>query len=338
MASSAGFVDFYELLGLDGGDDPSAVDAAAIKKAYRRQALLHHPDKAKGGEAAREAAAEMFDKIQKAYDALCDATARAAFDAVYVIRREREAARMQQSAKRRRMMEELEARERNAAVEKDREAEAAARLAAELARLRAKRERDAAGDGAAARGGGPTAATVAEDDDPQIARTLKVTWLLALGEYGADALRVALSAYGGVDDVILLGARRKKGVAWVVMADDLAAARAAAGTCGRREAPLTVSRHPSYQVGQSAQPKVAAAAAELKPQPQQKQQQGQHGAAKPAAAAKPATATALGHRGFEDMVLQRMRQAAERKRLAKELEEQDAAEEAAAAAASGGTR
>lgn len=85
------FVDFYEVLGL--GEEGLSADAAALKKAYRRQALVHHPDKAKGGDAARAAAAAAFDRVQKAYDALCDGAARAAFDAVYRLKKEREVAR-----------------------------------------------------------------------------------------------------------------------------------------------------------------------------------------------------------------------------------------------------
>lgn len=225
------------------------------------------------------------------------------------------------------MLDELEAREAAAAREVNVEKQAAARLAAELARLRARREAEqkaggvGGGVGATAAAQRPAAAgggAVEQEDAGQTACTLKVTWLLSLGEYSAAALREALGAFGGVADVILLGARKKKGVAWVVLADEVAASRAAGAVAGRREAPLSISRHPEWR------PSAA--------QPPPKPQAPAPAAVAPRAAAArkiAASATALGHRGYEDLVLQRMRQAAERKRLAKAMEAAEKAEEAA---------
>jgi len=76
--------DPYTVLGL-----PSPADAAPtapppsdadIRRAFRRLALVKHPDKQRGVPAA--AAAAEFDALQKAYDALTDAAARAAWDDV----------------------------------------------------------------------------------------------------------------------------------------------------------------------------------------------------------------------------------------------------------------
>lgn len=70
---SEGKLDYYEILGI-------ARDATleAIKKAYRRLALLWHPDK---NPDRQEEAEEMFRKISEAYTALSDSGIRERFDA-----------------------------------------------------------------------------------------------------------------------------------------------------------------------------------------------------------------------------------------------------------------
>ena len=63
--------DFYQLLGVDRG-----ADAAAIKSAYRREAMECHPDR-HGGCTEKEA---RFKAISQAYDVLKDPQKRAAYD------------------------------------------------------------------------------------------------------------------------------------------------------------------------------------------------------------------------------------------------------------------
>ena len=54
----------YKVLGLD-----SKATDAEIKKAYRKMAIKHHPDKfAQMGEAHQKAAKEKFQKLQAAYE------------------------------------------------------------------------------------------------------------------------------------------------------------------------------------------------------------------------------------------------------------------------------
>lgn len=59
----------YDTLGV-----PRDADAATIKKAYRRKAKEHHPDREHGDE-------EIMKKVQKAYDTLSDPEKRARYDA-----------------------------------------------------------------------------------------------------------------------------------------------------------------------------------------------------------------------------------------------------------------
>lgn len=63
--------DYYEILGV-----PRNASEADIKKAYRRLAMKHHPDR----NAEDKAAEAKFKEVQEAYDVLCDPQKRAAYD------------------------------------------------------------------------------------------------------------------------------------------------------------------------------------------------------------------------------------------------------------------
>jgi DnaJ-class molecular chaperone len=64
--------DYYKILGID-KQHATSVDANAIKKAYRRRALLTHPDKTGGDRRA-------FDKVAEAYEILSDDHKRHLYD------------------------------------------------------------------------------------------------------------------------------------------------------------------------------------------------------------------------------------------------------------------
>ncbi len=63
--------DYYEVLGVDRG-----VTAEDLKKAYRKQATKHHPDKNPGDKSAEE----KFKELGEAYEILSDPQKRAAYD------------------------------------------------------------------------------------------------------------------------------------------------------------------------------------------------------------------------------------------------------------------
>ncbi|MEO7939365.1 MAG: DnaJ domain-containing protein [Burkholderiaceae bacterium] len=62
--------DHYAALGVS-----SAASLAEIKKAFRQQAALHHPDRS-----AAAGAAARFRSVQEAYEVLSDPTRRTAYD------------------------------------------------------------------------------------------------------------------------------------------------------------------------------------------------------------------------------------------------------------------
>jgi molecular chaperone DnaJ len=65
--------DYYEILGIDKNATP-----AEIKKAYRRSALRHHPDRVEPGK--KKEAEEKFKEISEAYEILSDANKKATYD------------------------------------------------------------------------------------------------------------------------------------------------------------------------------------------------------------------------------------------------------------------
>src|SRR5437764_15024665 len=63
--------DYYEVLGVN-----RDADEEAIKKAYRRLAMKHHPDRSPDNPKAEE----LFKEAKEAYETLTDANKRGAYD------------------------------------------------------------------------------------------------------------------------------------------------------------------------------------------------------------------------------------------------------------------
>ena len=63
--------DYYQVLGVE-----KSADASAIKKAYRKLALQHHPDQNPGDKASEG----LFKEAAEAYDVLSDENKRAQYD------------------------------------------------------------------------------------------------------------------------------------------------------------------------------------------------------------------------------------------------------------------
>ncbi|ORY68399.1 uncharacterized protein BCR38DRAFT_406330 [Pseudomassariella vexata] len=103
--------DLYELLGIDA---LTANDPKQVQRGYRKSSLKYHPDKVKVFDA------DKWQFLERARDTLLDATAREAYDTARSAALQREQARREMDAKKRAMVEDLEARERGASVKKAR--------------------------------------------------------------------------------------------------------------------------------------------------------------------------------------------------------------------------
>ncbi|XP_060646216.1 dnaJ homolog subfamily C member 17 [Drosophila sulfurigaster albostrigata] len=98
-------VNLYDLLGVS-----IEAEQSEIRKAYRKRALDCHPDK----NPDNPQAAERFHELSKALEILSDATARAAYDKVLKAKKAAELRTKQLDSKRQKLKEELEQRERAA--------------------------------------------------------------------------------------------------------------------------------------------------------------------------------------------------------------------------------
>ncbi len=107
-----------------------------MKNLTRKRALQLHPDKNPDDPA--EAAA--FTELQRAYALLCDDEARAALDDWLEVERQKEERGKMRSEKRRKMAEDLEARERRADDVRPRETEVKLKLQRQLDRLKRQAE------------------------------------------------------------------------------------------------------------------------------------------------------------------------------------------------------
>lgn len=94
--------DLYALIGAE-----STASVSEIKKAYRKTALKCHPDK----NPDNPRAAELFQELSKALEILTDENARAAYDKVVAARKQAKERIKVYDAKRRKLKEDLEARE-----------------------------------------------------------------------------------------------------------------------------------------------------------------------------------------------------------------------------------
>ena len=329
-------VDPYAVLGLA----PGVLTDAEIKKAYRKKALVLHPDKRKDSE--REVAQREFDALQKAYDILLDPQARKALEDLAKARAATQARFDAQDAKRRKMREDLERRERAAERGKTEEEEARERLQAELTRLRrdfASRKRaydgevrpggdgSVSGPGAAERrdenSASPAQTTRRGEDEKNksasvvpehLYRTVKVSWRKDVSHYPVAKLRELFSRQGDVvEDVVIREGKKKKGSALVVFAEVAAAKRAAANVNGDRENPLVTTRAAVPPTGEESAKNAASGSA------------GSPRAARVSPAPAAGSGGNVSNRDYESVVLDRMRRAQEKAKLIAAMEAEDAA-------------
>lgn len=119
--------DLYELLGLQ-----ITCSESDIKKAYRKQALLCHPDK----NPDNPDAIRQFHKLSRVLEILTDELARKAYDRVLKARKEAAIRHKQLDSKRQKLKDDLEAREKGFQVGSNRVKTPEEELRDEIERLR----------------------------------------------------------------------------------------------------------------------------------------------------------------------------------------------------------
>jgi DnaJ family protein C protein 17 len=313
-------LDLYKILEID--HNASDND---IRKAYKKRALRCHPDKNPDNP---DAAAE-FVQLTQALEVLTDPSARAAYDNFLRAKEATEARHRQLEGKRKRLKEDLEARE-NAALQKVAKEKSGSRdqltkdaaklLEQEIERLRKEGSRLVQEEQEKLRQQMKEDALRLVSEMPDGAR-LRIKWLSAKsdptnGGYDADTLNAIFCKYGEI--CALLVSKKKNGSAIIEFASDEAAALAVDET-GHKCNPLTVSW---FSAPPSSVPRNNDC---QQPSPGIHRPAGVQSSSGPAASA--CQSSGNGGMDFESIVLMRLRQAEERKRLAQQAKEEDEKEQ-----------
>lgn len=213
-------VDHYNVLGLPSGEEGAKLTEKEISRAYKAKALELHPDKRPDDPNAHD----NFQKLKSSYEILKDEKARKLFDDLLRVKREQFRRQSERDGKRRKMVSDLEERERAAfapdpaAKAQEEEERIARKLKEEIARIRAmhKSKGEATSSFSKTEMGGVGKESVggARLDKE---RVLKVSWEKIGNDYTAERLRELFSKFGEVEDVVIKGSKKKRS-ALVVMA------------------------------------------------------------------------------------------------------------------------
>lgn len=278
--------DLYQLLEIE----PSA-DEKAIKKAYRKKALKCHPDKNPGDNKA----AELFLKLSKVLEILCDADARKSYDHLLKARAAAALRNRELDSKRKKLKDDLEAREKAAEARQDVVQKDMMKLQAEIERLRKQGSKQLEEEQELMREQlkKESEGHCMDDLDEGTVSRIKIKWKAgaSVGEYDEKCLRTTFSKYGDISAVVI--SKKKKGSALIEFLDPKAAMRACRFEKGVEPNLLTVEL-----VGSPSQKTVASTYPDVRN----------------IAPSVPAMSQA-GFDTFENMVLKNMRQAQERKNL-----------------------
>lgn len=264
--------DAYEVLKIDTGVESTE---AEVRRAYRKRAIETHPDKNR----SRSNAADEFDRVRRAYELLMDKEARAAHDHLIRVKMQRTQRYETMDAKRRKMRDELEAKEKEEWRKRSTEELARERLQvrckkrkgsttdhntrtsrfadcmpcrlartnlqAELERIRRKMA-GTSGEATSTKNADPFDRKDCSQPSPPLSteanRMLKVAWNLGKGDYTASELKGIFAKDGTVEDVVVKTSKRNRGSALVLMSSAEEIRKASRhGFCGRPDNPLELT-------------------------------------------------------------------------------------------------
>lgn len=215
-------VDHYAVLGLPSGEDGAKLTEKEISKAYKTKALELHPDKRPDDPNAHD----NFQKLKSSYEVLKDEKARKLFDDLLSVKRERERRQYQSDSKRRRMVSDLEERERASFVSdyapgaRDEEDRIARKLKEEIARIRAMHANKSSPASSAPPKKETTGVGKEGGGELEKEKVLKVSWEKGGLDYTAEMLRNIFSKFGKVEDVVIRGSKKKRSALVVMSSKD----------------------------------------------------------------------------------------------------------------------
>jgi len=305
--------DLYKLLDIE----PTASEKT-IKKAYRKQALKCHPDK----NPDNPKAAELFLKLSKILEILCDAEAKKTYDKLLRARAAAALRSREYDSKRKKLKDDLEAREKAVEDNKVDIQQDMAKLQAEIERLRREGSRQLEEEQEIMREQlkkEMQGLHVEEPEDDGNCR-LKVRWKASSSSdanYDDGKLDKLFSKYGIVTAIVI--SKKKGGSALIEFSDPQAASKAALEEKGSSDCPLTVkllgTNLGTPQASADSLPSKSSAA------PSRGSAAPSRG---PAAPSQPPQSQAS-FNTFESLVLRNLRQAQERQKLTADLEASDEA-------------
>jgi len=268
-------------------------DSKTIKKAYRKKALTCHPDK----NPDNKQAVELFHQLSDALEVLTDEATRLAYDNLLKARKAAELRVRQLDSKRRKLREELEEREKSHTEELVSRYHEEDKLAKEIERLRKEGSKQLEEEQEAMRKqmreemlGNPKVDT--NEDVPRV----KVKWDKKSDcQYNRDLLERIFLKYGTVTAIVI---NHKKGGSALVEFDNMTSAKMAVNIeTGMLENRLTVK--PLWE--ENAQTSVNTDST---------------------SSGRPGVSVGL-NSDFESLVMRKLRQEEERKRLIKNIMEEE---------------
>ena len=280
-------MDLYLLLEVEADADENT-----IKKAYRKKALKCHPDK----NPDNPKAAELFHQLSEALTVLTDEEARKAYDNLLKAKKANELRNRKLDAKRKKMKDELEAREKAAFEEKADDVLAGEKLKTEIERLQKEGQRQLEEEQERLRQMLNEEKVSMRSKAAEGSKKLKVRWKGS--HYDEDRLRQLFCKYGDVGDVVVLENKKEKGKfsALIEMMSGSAAKMAVNIERGDQDHPFKKIELLEDKSEVQSNPTFSAPSSFPPPQPQ------------------------TNFNDFESLVMRQLRQAEERKRLIEEIQ------------------